>query len=313
MSLPIAGTGCYAPALHGSEHDQVGRNYPPWRLTYAIQKNDCHTGHCPRAERCGIDRPHPGDRTARGGGSAGHHRAGCNGSRGGACHGSGATAAPLRRSTAAPAAAPAPEDRVTAIKTNLATSAQNIKQYQWMETQVFNLKGEDKSQTASTCSYGADGKIVKTPTAPKAEEEKKRGIKGKVVENKKEDISKYMQSVAALIKTYIPPDAAKIGAAKEAGKISMTPLDGGKRARLDIKDYAKPGDNLGIEIDMANNQVLGLSVASYLTEAKDAVTLDVKMASLPDGTGYPASILLNGVSQEIKVTITNTGYQKKAQ
>ncbi len=224
-----------------------------------------------------------------------------------------AATAPAAAPATAPAAAPTPEDRINAIKANLATSAQNIKQYQWMEMQVFNLKGEDKSQTQSTCSYGADGKVVKTPTAPKAEEEKKRGIKGKVAENKKEDISAYMQSTAALIKTYIPPDPAKIQAAKEAGKISMTPLDGGKRAKLDIKDYAKPGDVLGVEIDLANNQILGLSVASYLTEPSDAVTLDVKMASLPDGTGYPANILLNGVSQEIKVTITNSGYQKKAQ
>jgi hypothetical protein len=176
----------------------------------------------------------------------------------------------------------------------------------------MNMKGEDKSTTQNTCSYGADGKVVKTPVAPKAEAEEKRGVRGKVVENKKEEIAAYMQGAVALVKSYIPPDPAKIQAAKDAGKVSMTPLDGGKRSRIDIKDYEKPGDNLGIEIDMATNQILGLSVASYLTDAKDAVTLDVKMASLPDGTGYPAAIVLDGKSQEIKVTISNSGYQKKA-
>jgi hypothetical protein len=63
---------------------------------------------------------------------------------------------------------------------------------------------------------------------------------------------------------------------------------------------------------MANNQILGLSVASYLKDASDAVTLDVKMANLPDGTGYPSTIMLDGKSQEIKVAITSAGYTKKA-
>ena len=62
---------------------------------------------------------------------------------------------------------------------------------------------------------------------------------------------------------------------------------------------------------MATNQILGISVASYLTDATDAVTLDVKMGMLPDGTQYASTILLNGVAKQIKVTTTNAGYEKK--
>lgn len=229
----------------------------------------------------------------------------------------GATFAVRAQESAAPpatAGAPAPTtaERVAAIKANLAQSMQNLKQYQWTETQVINMKGEDKSNTQNTCSYGADGKVVKTPVAPPAEAQEKRGVRGKIVENKKEEIGAYMQSCVALIKTYIPPDPAKIQAAKDAGKVSTTPLAGGKSTRVDIKDYEKPGDNLGIVIDVATNQILGIGVASYLTDAKDAVTLDVTMANLSDGTGYPATIVLNGVAQQIKVTTTNSGYTKKA-
>jgi hypothetical protein len=221
--------------------------------------------------------------------------------------------------TAAPAAAPAgtaaqptTAERVAAIKANLATSMQNLKTYQWTETQVVNLKGEDKSAKQFSCAYGADGKVVKTPMTPPAEGKDKPGLRGKVIENKKEEMGEYMQSAVALIKTYIPPDPAKLQAAKDAGKISMTPLEGGKRVRLDVKDYQKPGDNLGIEIDATNNQIVGLSVASYLADAKDAVKLDVKMSALADGTGYPATIVFDGVSKQMKVTISNADYKKKS-
>jgi hypothetical protein len=221
--------------------------------------------------------------------------------------------------TGAPAAAPAgaaaqptTAERVAAIKANLATSMQNLKTYQWTETQVVNMKGEDKSAKQFSCAYGADGKVVKTSMTPPAEGKDKPGLRGKVIENKKEEYAAYMQSAVALIKSYIPPDPAKIQAAKDAGKISMTPLEGGKRVKVDIKDYQKPGDNLGIELDAVNNQIMGLSVASYLAEAKDAVKLDVKMSALADGTGYPATIVFDGVSKQMKVTISNADYKNKS-
>jgi hypothetical protein len=69
---------------------------------------------------------------------------------------------------------------------------------------------------------------------------------------------------------------------------------------------------LGIEIDPATNQILGLSVASYLTDVQDAVMLDVKMAALADGTGYPGTIVLDGKAQKIKVTVSNSDYKKKS-
>lgn len=214
--------------------------------------------------------------------------------------------------TAATPATPTTEERIVAIKTHLAQSMQNLKSYEWTETQVVNLKGEDKSNTQKSCYYGPDGKVVKTAVTAPAEDEGKRGLRGKVIENKTEEMGAYVKSAVALVKSYIPLDPAKVQAAKDAGKISITVLDPGKRARIDIKDYEKPGDNVGVEIDMTTNQILGLNVASYLTDAKDAVTLDVKMANLPDGTGFPATIALDGKAQQIKVTVTNSEYKKKA-
>ena len=220
-----------------------------------------------------------------------------------------------QETTTPPAAAPADAtaaaaEHVAAIKATLVQSMQNLKGYQWTETQVVNLNGEDKSNKQFSCSYGADGKVVKTALAAPSEEKGKPGLRGKIIENKKEEMGEYMQSAVALVKSYVPPDPAKIQAAKDAGRVSLTVLEPGKRVKVDIKDYEKPGDTLGIELDSATNQILGLSVASYLADAKDAVTLDVKMATLTDGTGYPAKIVLDGKAQNIKVTVSNSDYKK---
>lgn len=226
--------------------------------------------------------------------------------------GSTITALAQESAPAQSAAAPTTAERVAAIKKSLAQSQQNLKQYQWMETTVVNYKGEDKSSTQDQCSYGADGKVVKTPVSAPAPADDKRGLRKKVIDDKKADMEAYMQSAVALVKTYIPPDPAKIQAAKDAGKVSVTVLEPGKRVKVDIKDYEKPGDDLGIEVDMATNTILGLSVASYLSDTSDTVALKVTMASLADGTSYAGTTVLDCASKEMKVTVTNSNYQKKA-
>ena len=61
-----------------------------------------------------------------------------------------------------------------------------------------------------------------------------------------------------MVKAYVPPSPAKLQAAKDGGKISIDVLEPGKRARLNFRDYAKPGDNLAVEVDLASNRPLGL-------------------------------------------------------
>jgi hypothetical protein len=205
---------------------------------------------------------------------------------------------------------PTTQERVVALKASLAASQVVLKQYEWVETTVVSLKGEEKSRQQERCYYGADGKIQKLPvtTAPPAE--KKRGLRGKIVEAKTEEMTDYMKSAVSLVKSYVPPSPAKIQAAKDAGKVSIDVLEPGKRVRLNFRDYERPGDNLGVEVDLANNRPLGLKVSTYLDDAKDAVTLDVRMGQLNDGTTYASNITLDAKAKNIQVTVQNSGYRK---
>jgi hypothetical protein len=63
-------------------------------------------------------------------------------------------------------------------------------------------------------------------------------------------------------------------------------------------------------VDPANNRLLGLTVKTYLENAKDAVSLAVRMGSLNDGTTYAASITLDAPAKKIQVAVSNSGYRK---
>ena len=214
--------------------------------------------------------------------------------------------------TPPPAATPAPADRVAAIKASLVKDRAALKEYQWVETTTMSLKGEVKSTKQNTCSYGADGKLVKVLVGDQPEAKNKKGIRGKVIENKKEEISDYMTKAAAAIKTYIPPDPVKLQAAKDAGNASFSMLEPGKRARIDFKNYNIPGDLLGIEFDLVTNKLLGFQVTTMVEGGKEPVTFQAQYGMLTDGTGYPMKTTLDATEMSVTIVVENGGYKKQA-
>jgi hypothetical protein len=208
-------------------------------------------------------------------------------------------------------------DPVAALKQSIGEGTKKLAQYEWVETTVISLKGEEKTRKQNRCYYGADGKVQKVAIgdAPSAEQggggkpgKRRGGLKGKVVENKKEDMQEYMKQAAALIHSYVPPQPQQIQAVKDGGRVAVNPQPGGK-ARIEMKQYLKPGDSLTIDLDTAANRLLGLGVNSYIDKPEDAVTLAVQMATLPDGALYAATTTLDAKAKNITVVITNSGHR----
>ena len=205
---------------------------------------------------------------------------------------------------------PSVPERVAALKATVAASQVILRQYEWIETTVVSLKGEEKSRKQERCYYGADGGVQKVEVSQSPEPAKKRGLRGRIAKRKKEELTDYMKNAVSLVKTYVPPNPAKIQAARDAGKVSIELLEPGRRARLNFRDYEKPGDNFGVEVDLLNNRPLGVKVSTYLDDAKDAVTLDVRMGQLNDGTTYASDITLDAKAKNLAVNVQNSGYRK---
>jgi len=52
-------------------------------------------------------------------------------------------------------------------------------------------------------------------------------------------------------------------------------------------------------------------VQSYVEKPKDDdLSLTVKFSSLPDGTTYPETVVLDVKAKQVVVNITNSGYKK---
>jgi hypothetical protein len=200
--------------------------------------------------------------------------------------------------------------RIEALKASLASSKAVLAHYQWIETTTVSLNGEVKSTKQSHNFYGPDGTEQKVPLGASPPPAQKRGLRGAIIANKTAELTDYMKSAVALVKTYVPPQAAKIEAARAAGGITIGVPPAGAGARLIVANYEKPGDKLSIDVDLATNKIQGLAVATYLASPDDPVALNVVMGQLPGGATYPSKITLNAPAKGLSVMVTNGGYEK---
>lgn len=209
----------------------------------------------------------------------------------------------------------APEDRVAIVKDSFVASKEALRQYEWIETVALSLGGEEKIRQQYRCYFGAEGALQKVPVAASAKEEKKRGLRGKVVESKQNELKASLKGAMDLLRQYVPLDPVKIQAAKDAGNVSVSVPAADGLVRITIKNYLKPGDEVGIEMDTAKNTLQTVSVTTFVEQAKEKnpVSAKVSYAALQDGTIYPVKEALAISAQGLNVDVQNSGYRKQGQ
>jgi len=200
------------------------------------------------------------------------------------------------------------QEKVAAVKQAAAENRQRLQQYQWVETTQLTLKGDQKPPTQNLCQYGPDGQVQKTPMGPPPQQPSGGRMKQRIVEKKKGEMQDYMQDVKSVLAMYVPPDPQRMQQAFQAGNAAVSPVAGA--VNLVFTNYAQPGDKMTLTFDTAAKKITALSVNTYMGEAKDAVTLQVQMGSLPDGTNYAQQTVLNAAAKQLTVTTTNSNYQK---
>lgn len=200
------------------------------------------------------------------------------------------------------------QQKLAEVKQSVAENKQKLQQYQWTETTQLTLKGDAKPPSQNLCQYGAGGQVLKTPIGAPPPPPSGGRLKQRVIANKKAEVKDYMDDVKGLLAMYVPPDPQKMQEAYKAGKLSFNPAGG--MVNFIFKDYAQPGDQMTLTFDPAKSAIVSLNINTYMGDSKDAVTLQVEMASLADGTSHVQQTVLNASAKQLVVTTTSSNYQK---
>jgi len=206
------------------------------------------------------------------------------------------------------------QEKMAQLKASMAANKAKLQKYQWVESTEVSLKGEVRKDIENMCHYGPDGKVVKTPLNPQqaAAQKQKGGLRGRVVEKKKEEMTDYVERLKSLISRYVPPDGEELQAAYKAGKAEIKPGGSTGDTSLIFNDYVKAGDKVTLVIDSNTKKIQSFIVNTYLDDPKDVVNLNVRFGSLSDGTNHVEQTVLQSVEKQIQITTTNSNYALRA-
>ena len=211
------------------------------------------------------------------------------------------------------AQSPELQQKVAEIKQAAAANKQALAQYTWVEQDTISLKGEQKKQEHFQLRLGPHGKPQKTPldAAPAPAAPSGGRLKQHVVEKKKEEYKDYADQIKALIQQYLPPDKEALEQARQKGNIALGTVAGAQgQYQAVISNYVKQGDKMTLVMDGAQKNLVRLSIATFLDDPKDAVTVDAEFSPIPGGPNHVSSETINGVSKQLTITVQNNNYQK---
>jgi hypothetical protein len=201
---------------------------------------------------------------------------------------------------------------IAMIKKNLVDSKESIKKFEWIETTTTFMNGEQKSVAQKQCYYALDGKLTKVETGGSTSAKKPGGIRGKVAENKKEEMSDYVKKAIDKVQTYLPPDPEKIQKIYGAGKASIQILEPNNKFKFTFPDYNEEGDMLSVSIDKPNQKIMALDVSTSVDDPKQKVVFNITFSNLPDGTQYAGKTTLDAQAKNLKIVIENAGFKNAA-
>jgi hypothetical protein len=206
---------------------------------------------------------------------------------------------------------PEVQQKLAAMKESIARNQAELRQYTWTQQTQISLKNEVKKTEQELCRYGPDGKVQKTPLGPPSPQKEMRGIRGRVAEKEKDELTDFMQQAKSLIQAYVPPSPQLMQNGFAGGNVSLGQAGPGM-AQLVFHNYLKPGDTLTFDFLPAERRIAKINVQTYMDKPSEPLTLEVAFQSLPDGTNCTGTEVLNAPSRHLQVVVQNSNYQRLA-
>jgi hypothetical protein len=197
--------------------------------------------------------------------------------------------------------------KVQQAKQLMVANQQQLSHYTWQMQETISVNGGVKEQNVYQVQLGPDGQQVRTliaqPVAPSS-----GGRQHGIIHRIKEDFKAYAQQVGALAKSYSPLNPAKIQQLYARGSVAIKSAGSPGYSTILISNYLKQGDAIALTLRNNPKTLTSIDVSSYLARPSDVVTMQVRFASLPDGTRYASTTTVNGQSKNLTIVDRSTNF-----
>jgi hypothetical protein len=200
--------------------------------------------------------------------------------------------------------------KVQQTKQLMAANRQQLSHYTWQMQETISVNGGVKEQNVYQVQLGPDGQQVRTlvaqPVAPSS-----GGRQHGIIHRVKEDFKAYAQQVGALAKSYSPLNPAKIQQLYARGSVTLKSAASPGYSTILISNYLKQGDAIALTLRNNPKSLTSIDVSSYLDQPSNGVTMQVRFASLPDGTRYASTTTVSGQSKNLTIVDRSTNFSAR--
>lgn len=185
-------------------------------------------------------------------------------------------------------------------------NAQILTQYRWISEATIAVKGETKVSRRMLVQF-ENGKLNVEPIGVQ-QEDKKRGIRGRVQEKKRKRMEELIEGITHQIQAYamMPPDQANVFFQSSWYSPSGGDMNG--TVLFQAIGVLDPNDWVALWVDMATYRSRRLMVRTPVGE--DWVQAEIDYRTLDDGTSYPFIIEFFLPGKQIAGTVANADFTR---
>lgn len=205
------------------------------------------------------------------------------------------------------------EARLAEVQRSTGANEKALAYYTWQEQQTISINGEVRKQTLFQVQVGPDARPLRAEIETGSEssgEAHRHGLIRRIVETKPEGYEDYAKQIIALAQAYAHPNPERLWQLFQRGGITLGSAGFQGEFQLVVQNYLKPGDSVTLLFNSEEKALISVQVSSYVSDPREPVTISAQFVRLPGGPNHVSSLVMNGASKQIIVTVKSSDYQK---
>ena len=208
-------------------------------------------------------------------------------------------------------AAQEPQPAGINFRQRLGQNADALKHYSYKRRTTIVVKGQQRGSRLDLVRY-VDGKkeTVALETPPRRAAPARRGLRGKIIENKiekkKQEMNEELQQLRDMMAQYRDPGSDSMRKLFENAAVSRAGSGADAEVHIVAHGLSKPSDSFTLVWSVANRRPDNVEIKGEFKGKP--VSIRTKYAALPDGPFYPAQTVIALPGKGLTINIDQFDY-----
>jgi hypothetical protein len=193
------------------------------------------------------------------------------------------------------------------IGKRMSENLQALRQYSWKMRTEIQVDGKTQNTTLQLLRFDIDGKLQKTPLGAPPPQKKAKGIRGRKMKQKQEEMQTLIQGLSQTTMAYLHPYPDQVSQFLQKANIWEGKRgETGGTTRVEGTGFIKPQDSVNYYVASDTHQPTKMDAKTVFNEKPMQIAAEYR--NLPDGPTYVARVIVDYPETKMRLIIENFDY-----